>query len=105
MTNSDLVVHYDDNYVTLKNYFGENHSVTNINGTAISTLINDNLNEIYDFANGCTVSQITSNGGIDSLKFANGTTLKYERNVLNDDLIVRYGNKAVTLKDYFSYNS
>ena len=101
---SDLIIRYGNKSVTLKNYFNNNHSVTNINGTPINTLINNNLNEIYDYSNGCNTSQITSNGGIDSLKYTNGTTLNFERNMSNNDLIVRDSNRLVTLKDYFLGN-
>ena len=99
--NSDLIVRYGDKSVTLKNYFAGGHSITNINGTDIETLINGHLNEIYDFKNGCNISEITSNGGTDTLKFADGTNLTYEKNSQNSDLVIKYNDKSVTLKDFF----
>ena len=102
LTNNDLIINYGNNKsVTVVDYFAGGHSVQFINDTAIATAIENNVNEIYDFTNGCNVATITSNGGVDSLKFDGDIT--YVHDVLNDDLVINYGNnKSVTIKDYFA---
>ena len=102
--NNDLVISYGENdTVTLQNYYVNNsHSVTNIDGTLISDLIQNNVNDIYDFSNGCRVTEITSNGGNDSLIFADGVKLSYKKNLSNNDLIIKYDDNTVTLKGYYT---
>ena len=101
INNSDLIIKFDDKTITLKNYFEGEHSVTTINNHNISELIKNNINEIYDYANGCNVTEIFSNGGNDKLIFPNNTTLVYEHNINNSDLIIKSDERIVSLKNYF----
>ena len=105
VNNNDLVIKYgEDKSVTIQDYFDGGHSVKFINGTSAETLIADNVNEIYDFTNGCELDTIISNGGVDTLKFAENTEFVFEHDVANNDLVINYGNKSVTLKQYFEGN-
>ena len=104
-TNSDLIIKYNNGSITLKDYFKiYSYSVKTINDYSIKTLIQNNLNEIYDFSNGCNISEIVSNGGSDVLKFAQETTFTYEKELSDLDLIIKYNDKSLILKDYFGLN-